>query len=331
MLTKLWGIIVNSFTETIRQPIYAVLVFLTIGVLTLNPWLAMYSLEVDSQNPSMAGDTKLLKDLQLSTLLLSGLFLAAFSAAGILSREIENKTVLTVVSKPVPRPLFLFGKFSGLLGAMSLAFYLCAIVFLLTIRHKVMERASDQFDWPVIISGVGALLTSIIVAAFCNYFYGMHFSTTVMTLLLGLLTVALGLVALIDPKGEIQKFGQDFIDGQLVGAAVLVFAMIMVLTAVAVAVSTRFGQVMTLVICGLVLIVGLTSDSIFGQYRETSKLARVSYWISPNLAFLWVSDALTQGSQITSRYVGMAFGYATLLVLAWLSLGVALFQKREVG
>lgn len=331
MLTKLWGIIVNSFTETIRQPIYAVLVFLTIGVLTLNPWLAMYSLEVDSQNPSMAGDTKLLKDLQLSTLLLSGLFLAAFSAAGILSREIENKTVLTVVSKPVPRPLFLFGKFSGLLGAMSLAFYLCAIVFLLTIRHKVMERASDQFDWPVIISGVGALLTSIIVAAFCNYFYGMHFSTTVMTLLLALLTVALGLVALIDPKGEIQKFGQDFIDGQLVGAAVLVFAMIMVLTAVAVAVSTRFGQVMTLAICGLVLIVGLTSDSIFGQHRETSKLAQVSYWISPNLAFLWVSDALTQGSQITARYVGMAFGYATLLVLAWLSIGVALFQKREVG
>jgi ABC-2 type transport system permease protein len=331
MLTKLWGIIINSFTETIRQPIYAVLVFLTIGVLTLNVWLAMFTLEVDSNNPNLAGDTKMLKDLQLSTLLLSGLFLAAFSAAGILSREIENKTVLTVISKPVPRPLFLFGKFTGLLGAMALAFYLCAIVFLLTIRHKVMERASDQFDLPVIISGVGALLTSIMVAAFCNYFYGMHFSTTVITLLLALLTVALALVAFIDPKGEMQKFGQDFIDGQLVGAAVLVFAMVMVLTAVAVAVSTRFGQVMTLIVCALFLAIGLTSDSFFGQHRETSKLAQISYWISPNLAFLWVSDALTQGSQITFRYVSTAFGYAMLLVVAWLSIGVALFQKREVG
>lgn len=331
MLTKLWGIIVNSFTETIRQPIYGVLVFLTIGVLTLNVWLAMFTLEVDSANPNLAGDTKMLKDLQLSTLLLSGLFLAAFSAAGILSREIENKTVLTVVSKPVPRPIFLFGKFTGLLGAMALAFYLCAIVFLLTIRHKVMERASDQFDLPVIISGVGALVISILVAAFCNYFYGMHFGTTVTTLLLFLLTIALAIVALIDPKGQMQRFGQDFIDGQLVGAAALVFAMIMVLTAAAVAVSTRCGQVMTLVVCGLVLTIGLTSDSLFGQYRETSKLAQVSYWISPNLAFLWVSDALTQGSHITFRYVSTAFGYAMLLVTAWLLIGVALFQKREVG
>src|SRR5690606_32970878 len=203
--------------------------------------------EVDSSNPNLAGDTKMLKDLQLSTLLLSGLFLAAFSAASILSREIENKTVLTVVSKPVSRPLFLFGKFTGLMGAMSLAFYLCGIVFLLTIRHKVMERASDQFDLPVILSGVSALLLSVVVAAFCNYMYEMHFGTTVMGLLLPLMTIALGIVAFIDPHGEFQAFGKDFMDGQLIGAAVLVFAMIMVLTAVAVAVSTRFGPVMTLI------------------------------------------------------------------------------------
>jgi len=331
MLTKLWGIIVNSFTETIRQPIYGVLVFLTIGVLVLNISLAMYTLEVDSSNPNMSGDTKMLKDLQLSTLLLSGLFLAAFSAAGILSREIENKTVLTVVSKPVSRPLFLFGKFTGLAGAMALAFYLCGIVFLLTIRHKVMERTADEFDLPVIVSGVSALAISVLVAAFCNYFYDMHFGTLLMALLLPLMTIALGIVALISPKGEIQQFGKDFIDGQLIGAAFLVFTMVLILTAVAVAVSTRFGPVMTLAICGVVLAVGLTSDSLFGQHRAVSKLAQASYWISPNLAFLWVSDALTQGSQITLRYVGMAFGYAMLLVTAWLLIGVALFQKREVG
>jgi hypothetical protein len=29
--------------------------------------------------------------------------------------------------------------------------------------------------------------------------------------------------------------------------------------------------------------------------------------------------------------VGMAFGYAMLIVLAWLLIAVALFQKREVG
>jgi ABC-type transport system involved in multi-copper enzyme maturation permease subunit len=259
------------------------------------------------------------------------LFLAAFSSAGILSREIENKTVLTVISKPVSRPLFLAGKFAGLSGALAVAFYLVGVVFLLTMRHKVMERASQNFDLPVIIFGCSAFLAAILIAAFCNYLYDMQFASTAIALALPLMSLALGLVALISPEWKIQGFGQDFMDGQLIGAAVLVFAMILILTAVALAVSTRFGQVMTLTICLGVLLIGLVSDSMFGQYSSTSLLARIAYWLSPNLAFLWVTDALTQDHHITLTYVGMTFGYAMLIVMAWLFIGVALFQKREVG
>lgn len=322
MLSKLWGIIVNSFTETIRQPIYGVILGVTSLMLVLNLSLAAYSMD---------DDNKFLKDLSLSTLLLSGLFLSAFSAAGILSREIENKTVLTVISKPVSRPLFLVGKFVGLAAALATAFYLCSIVFLLTVRHKVMSRASDEFDLPVILFGCAAVFGSIFIASFCNFFYDMQFTSTLMALIAPLMTLALGLVCAISPTWELQRFGKDFMDGQVLGALVLVFAMVLILTAVAVAVSTRLGQVMTLAICTGVLMIGLVSDTFFGQYRDSSLLARLAYWISPNLAFLWVTDALTRGRHISIEYVGLAFGYAMLIVAAWLSLGVALFQKREVG
>lgn len=322
MPVKLWGIAGNSFTETVRQPIYGVMLLVTTGLLVLNVGVSGYTLD---------DDNKLLKDLGLSTLLMSGLFLAAFSAAGILSREIENKTVLTVVSKPVSRPVFILAKFLGLTGALLLAFYLCSIVFLLTMRHKVMERASDVYDLPVILFGCGAILASILIAAFCNYLYDMHFSSLAIALALPLMTLALALVALIGPNWQIQRFGEDFIDGQLIGACVLVFGMVLILTAVAVAVSTRFGEVATLTICSIVLLLGLASDTLFGQYRETVLLAKVAYWMAPNLAFLWVTDALTQQDPITFRYVGTAFGYALLLVFAYLSIGVAAFQKREVG
>lgn len=322
MHTKLWGIITNSFTETIRQPIYGILVLVTIGLQILNVGLAGYTLE---------DDTKLLKDLSLSTLLLAGLFLSAFSAAGIVSREIDNKTVLTVVSKPVSRPLFLLGKFTGLAGALLVAFYLCSVVFLLTMRHKVLERASQDFDLPVIIFGLSAIGLTFFLAAACNYLYDMQFASTAVALSVPLMTVALGLVSLIDPQWQIQSFGKDFIDGQLIGALVLVFAMVLIATAVAVAVSTRVGQVATLAICTFVLMIGLVSDTFFGQYRQDHFLARLAYWVSPNLAFLWVTDALTQENPITAGYVGLAFGYAMLIVAAWVLIGVALFQKREVG
>lgn len=322
MFSRFWGIVTNSFTETIRQPIYGVLLLVTTGLLVLNVGVSGYTLD---------DDNKLLKDLGLSTLLLSGLFLAAFSSAGILSREIENKTVLTVISKPVSRPVFLAGKFTGLSGALAVAFYLLGIVFLLAMRHKVLERASQHFDLPVIIFGVSAFMAAILIAAFCNYLYDMQFASTSIALAMPLMTVALALVALIDPEWQIQRFGQDFMDGQLIGAALLVFAMVLILTAVALAASTRFGQVMTLTICLGVLLIGLVSDSMFGQYAERSVLARMAYWLSPNLAFLWVTDALTQNNHITLAYVGMTFGYAMLIVVAWLLIGIALFQKREVG
>ncbi len=322
MPVKLWGIAGNSFTETVRQPIYGVILLVTTGLLVLNVGVSGYTLD---------DDNKLLTDLGLSTLLMSGLFLAAFSAAGILSREIENKTVLTVISKPVPRPLFLGAKFLGLSGALLLAFYLCTIVFLLTVRHKVLQRASDQYDLPVILFGCGAALATVMIAAFCNYLYDMHFSSTAIALAFPLMTLALALVALISPAWEIQRFGQDFMDGQVIGAALLVFAMLLILTAVAVAVSTRLGELATLTICTAVMLVGLVSDTLFGQYQQTFLPAKVAYWLAPNLAFLWVTDALTQENPITLHYVGMAFGYALLLVVAYLLIGVAAFQKREVG
>lgn len=155
-----------TFLETIRQPIFGILLLVTAGLLILNVSLAGFTLD---------DDDKLLLDLGLSTLLLSGLFLSAFSASGVISREIDNKTVLTVISKPVSRPVFILGKFAGLLAALSLAFYLNFLVFLLAERHGVLEKTGDPWDMPVLVFGFGSLFIAVVVAGFCNYFYGSGF------------------------------------------------------------------------------------------------------------------------------------------------------------
>jgi len=322
MWTRLASVAGNCFTETIRQPIYGVILFVTAFLLVFNVAISAYTLD---------DDNKLLKDLGLSTLLMSGLFLAAFSAAGVLNREIENKTVLTVISKPVGRPVFLAGKFIGLVAALGLASYLGAIVFLLTVRHKVMERSSQDYDMPVILFGVGALVLVMLIGGFCNYLYGMQFASTAIWLAIPLMTLALMLVCLIDPTWKIQSFGQDFLDGQVLAAILLVFLAVMVLTAVAVAASTRLGQVMTLAVCSGVLLLGLVSDQLFRAAAERHFLARMGYWVAPNIGFFWVTDAITQGHPVTFGYVGLASAYAALYTGAALCLAIALFQKREVG
>ena len=315
----------NTFVETIRQPIYGVLLVVTAGLMILNVSLAGFTLE---------NDNKLLMDLGLSTLQLSGLILAAFSATGVISREIENKTVLTVISKPVGRPVFILGKFAGLIAALSLAFFLGALIFILALRHGVLQNSSDPWDAPVLTFGVGSLVVATVTAAFCNYFYGSHFATTTLTVITPLLTVSVLLVAKIYKHFDVIPFASDFVGGQVLLATYLVLLAVAITTAVAVAASTRFGQMMTLLICTFVLGLGIISDWVFGQYDQTSIVAAAAYRIVPNIGPFWVIDGLQAAKDetaITGQYVVYVTAYAALFTSAILGIAVALFQKREVG
>lgn len=325
MIQKLWTIARVTFIETIRQPIYGVLVLATALLLVLNVSLAAFTLE---------DDDRLLLDLGLSTLLLSGLFLSAFSAAGVFSREIENKTILTVVSKPVNRPLFVVGKFVGLLAAVFLAFYLCFLFFVLAQRHGVLQTSRDPWDAPVLVLGTGALLGSLSAALFFNYFFGKDFSTTAMAIVTPVLTAATMIVGKFNEHWEVIQFGSNYVGGQVILAAYLVMLMVMVTTVVALAASTRYGQVVTLLICTLFLAVSTISDYALGQFADSSTLASVAYRLFPNLGPFWVIEALhaaTANTTITFHYVFLCTCYALLLTAAVLGLAICLFQRREVG
>jgi ABC-2 type transport system permease protein len=325
MWQRLYTLAANTFVETIRQPIYGVILLVTAGLLILNVSLAAFTID---------DDDKLLLDLGLSTLLLSGLFLSAFSATGVLSREIQNKTVLTVVSKPISRPLFILGKFAGLLAALVLAFYLGCLVFILAQRHGVLQSTSDPWDAPVLTLGFGSLGVSLVAAAFRNYFYGKHFATSTITFLTPLLTLAVLVVARFDEHWDPIPFASNFVGGQVLIAAYLVLLTVILTATVALAASTRFGPLITLMICTCFLGLGLISDYAFGRYAETSIVASAAYRVMPNVGPFWVVDGLfaeTQASAIPFNYVGYATCYAGLWTVGILSVAIVAFQKREVG
>lgn len=325
MLQRIYAVAANTLLETIRQPIYGVILLATMILLVLNVSLAAFTL---------SDDDKLLLDLGLSTLLLSGLFLAAFSAAGVLSREIENKTVLTVISKPISRPAFLMGKFLGLTGALTVQFYVSTLVFVLAVRHGVLQNTSDPWDAPVLVFGAGAALLALVIAGFCNYFYGSSFPTMVVGLLAGLLSIAVLLVGKFGKEWEVIPFASEFVGGQVLIAAYLVLLMVVVTTAVALAAATRCGQLATLVICAVVLAVGIVSDYALGRHEEDSLLAMAGYRLLPNLGPFWIIDGLHAGTAQTIvpwSYVGYTTAYALLLTVGILAVAVLLFQKREVG
>ncbi len=321
MFQQLWSITKNTFVESIRQPVFVVLLVGGTVALVLNLFLAAYTLK---------DDQKLMIDMGFSTIFLTGLALAAFTATSVLSREVENKTVLTVVSKPVSRPLFVVGKFLGVAGAIALAYWALSVQFLLLERHEVMQTASNRPDIPVITFGLGALLLAAVGAALANYFYQWVFPSTFGAAMAVLGTIAWGLVLVIDKNWQWQSPMTD-LEPQMLLGLLLTFQALMIIVAVALAASTRLGQIMTLFICLGVFIIALINDGLLGRRAEENKLLAVIYYAAPNLQLLWPADAITQGHDFSASYIGLASTYSSLYILAVLALAVCLFQTREVG
>jgi ABC-type transport system involved in multi-copper enzyme maturation permease subunit len=269
-------------------------------------------------------------DLGLSTILLGGMFLAAFTSAGVISREIENRTILTVISKPIARPVFIIGKFFGIATAVTLALAVWSILMLMSIRHGVMQTAADNFDAPVLTFAGLAILASLGIAALSNYMFKRHFGATLAKWLGILLVIAYLFVLPIGKDWSLQSVSTNF-DPQMLAALFLLVQAIWLFCAVAVTASTRMGQVATLAVCAVVFFLGLCSDYVFGRFADTSAIAAWFYAVVPNLQVLWLADALTQQHPVNMQYVGLASAYSALFITALIGIAIALFQDRQVA
>ncbi|MFM9996743.1 MAG: ABC transporter permease [Phycisphaerales bacterium] len=263
MLQQLLAIARNALVESIRQPIFFVLVLLAGVFQVFITWSTAFSMGY-STSAEVHGDNKQLLEIGMASVFTFGMLLAAFVATAVMSREIENKTVLTVVSKPVARPALVVGKFLGVAGAILVAVLLMLLFLMLSLRHEVMSTAADDLDGPVIVFGFGAALLAIGVGVVGNYLYGWHFSQASMLTMAPLMLLAYAGVLCLGKKWNLQPPGTDFKPQVATACAALVIAL-MVLTAVAASVSTRLGQVMTIVVCVGVFLGGLLSNHYFGR------------------------------------------------------------------
>lgn len=319
----LFSIARNAFLEAIRQPVHAVLICAGLLALVLNVNVAAYTLE---------DDNKLLVDLGLSTLFLTGLLLAAFTATSSLSREIENKTVVTVVSKPVSRWTVVMGKFVGVAAAIAIAYWLLAVVFLITVRHRVQTtvRTEDTYDGPVLAFGILALVLAFVIAGLANYLYCRPFPSTFAVVAAIAALAAWAIISCVSRDWRLQSPATDF-DPQLGLGLVMVFEAILVLTAIALAASTRLGRLATLLVCIGVFLAGLVGEYFLSATGSGGRLLAPFSAVVPNFQFFWPADALTQGHPIPLTHVGSVSLYATCLSAAALALAVILFQSRDVG
>jgi len=129
------GIIARATTkEAVRQPVFLLCMALAIVILLINTFLPFYSL---------GEDVKMLKDCSLATILISGLLIAVWTASTSVAEEIEGKTAMTLLSKPITRRQFVLGKYVGILQAVLWYMLPIVIVFLCCVYYKVGYDAQE--------------------------------------------------------------------------------------------------------------------------------------------------------------------------------------------
>lgn len=478
MLGQLLALAKNAFVESLRQPIYLLLLLLAGVLQLLNTAATGFSMGYTDSSEISQGDDKLLLDIGLASVFVFGTLLAAFTATAVVSREIEAKTVLTVISKPVGRPVVILGKYLGVAGAILIAVLVMLLYLLIALRHGVMWAAWVKPDQPAIIFSLAAVVLALGLGAWTNFFYGWSFPQAASLFLALFLVVAYLALLVVSPKWELQPIFEDqwlrgpewmstqeyidefnqhpaevFIPGNIregdvkghrlhfptfkpqvaMACAALALA-VLVLTAVAVAVSTRLGQVMTIAVCAGVFVLGLLSNHLLGrlayvntpigrvQIAQPDMASRANFGLPgdeyqlvlerapvqplepgmavhyganpngfrlatrssqagapaeitratlvdmrirrtehgsisrppterdylflkpttiqpayaaihaviPNMQHFWLLDAVTQNNPIPMSHLARLAGYAGAYTLAFLSLGVVLFQTRDV-
>ncbi len=284
----------NTFVESIRQPIFFILVVASGLMQVFNTMLSAYSMGF-TEETEVFGDDKLLLDMGLATVMVCATLLAAFMATSVLAREIENKTALTVISKPIGRPLFVLGKFAGVSGAILLAVAVMLLFLLFAIHHGVMSTARDQIHGPVVLFSSLAVLTAVGLAIWTNYFYGWVFPSTAVVAMLPLLLLGyVGAMALdetwtvVSPRAAFKP--------EILKASGCVALSMLVLTAVAIAASTRLRQVMTIVVCAGVFMLGLLSNYLLGRFafsNEQVAVVEAVEWREPKPTLRRAGDEIT--------------------------------------
>ena len=324
-MIRLWAITTNTFLQTIRQPVFLVMLMVTVGLLVFTMPFSGYTMSVDFQET----DWMLLQDLGLGTLRVSSLLIAAFSAAGVLRREIEEKTALIVITKPVTRAVFVIGKFLGVLIAAGLAYYICSLVFLMTVRHKVVIARYDSLDWVVIAIGLSGLALTILVTMLGNLWFGWPFTSTAVWAGAVLMTVAMIVIGFVGKGWVLVPFGQGIPSQILLELAVMFLASV-VFVALAVAASTRLNQTMTLLVCMAVFLLGSAHPQIIGHWAGQAPVVRVAGWILPDFSQFYPQDDMSLEGKLPLGLVARAGFYCLLYTCAMLATAVAIFQTREL-
>src|SRR5450432_1995092 len=150
---------VNTFREAVRDRVLYNLIFFA---------LLMMAAAVLVGGVSIGIERDVIVNLGLSAISLFGIVMAIFIGVGLVYKEIEKRTLYSLLAKPVPRWQFLVGKFAGLL--LTLAVNTSLMMIGLAAALFYVTRKFERSDETIVVAVYFILLGLAIITALALFF-----------------------------------------------------------------------------------------------------------------------------------------------------------------
>lgn len=190
----------NSFREVVRDRILYIIGFYAV-ILAIAAMLL----------PQLAAATedKMFLDLGLAVMSILSLIIAVFVGTGLVSKEIEKRTILMLIAKPISRNEFILGKYLGLSTVLALLVVAMSAIYLIFLQVNNINYSATS----IIINAVFLILQLSLISAIAiafGIFTGSMLATalTFAVYLMGNITQDLLKLAQVNENPGLEKITQ---------------------------------------------------------------------------------------------------------------------------
>ncbi len=312
-----------AYREGWRQPLFWLILTLGVGFIAVSVVIPYYT---------FGDDYKMMKQIGFDVVMLAAVLFGVLAASWSISEEIEGRTAVTLMSKPVNRRQFLVGKFLGTLMAclvMSLVLAWTLNFALRAMREfDQINNAPDPSDpanarFDAVVDPLTIEAQKYVVPAFER--------------------------AVPSAPGRAVARGAGLWFGDTLAhtlGVLLGFGQVMILVAIASALATRIPYVVNLVLCLVIYLLGHLAPEVvrvteLGGPNASAGVGLVGFLgrlfdaVLPALEFFNMGPAIVRDSPLEfgpfTLYVLTVFGYSILYTSIALLVGLLLFEDRDLA
>jgi len=147
-VARVFAITANTLTELARLKVFYVLLIFAVLLIGSSVFMARLTFQQEFQ---------ILKDVSLGAISIFTSLLAIIATARLIPQDIEDRTVYTILAKPVPRFEYIAGKLTGVLLLLAISTLVMSAMFLAvlylreqTVLHETLRQMSaaprEQID-----------------------------------------------------------------------------------------------------------------------------------------------------------------------------------------